>query len=147
MWLRLVLIGLPLVEIVLFIRIGGLIGVWPVVALVILAAVAGVLLLRRGGLRLAGEVQAAMRAGHDPGQQLANGAMVMLAAVLLIVPGFFSDTLALLLLLPRVRGAIYRRLSARLGGTVHAASDVIEGEYVELRDHGGPRPPSPWTEH
>lgn len=155
MWLRLVLIGLPLAEIALFVQVGRVIGAGAVVLLVLLAGIAGLLLLRRGGLRLAHETREAMRAGHDPGPELTNGALLLLAALLLIVPGFLSDAAALVLLVPWTRRQIHARLRRRIqagpGATRHSGHThepgVIEGDYVEIRPRDPTRPPSGWTGH
>lgn len=170
-WIRLALIALPLVEIALFVEIGSRIGAWATIGLVLLAAVAGVLLLRGGGMLALAQVRAALREGRDPGAGMLRGGLVLLAALLLIVPGFFSDAVALVLLLPPVQRLVARRLrgdreagdgrdgdgggfrgGSRAGG--RAAHDmVIEGEFTELGpeepgdDRDGRRPPSGWTRH
>lgn len=149
----LLLIALLIGEIVLFVEIGGLIGAWTTVALVLLAAVAGVLILRRGGMRTLAQVQTALQAGRDPGREMFEGSLMLFAALLLILPGFLSDVMALLLLVPPLRGWLYRRLSGRWQGSgqapLRAADQVIEGEFVEVPSRGDndPRPPSGWTQH
>ena len=156
--IRLVLIGLPLIEIVLFVQIGGVIGVWATLAVVLLSAIGGMMLLRRGGLSAFRQVEAALQDGRDPGEGIFRGAMLLLAAALLIIPGFFSDALGLLLLIPAIRNAIYRALVRRWAGLRGVAEGahgvikdrVIEGEYVDLTqggDSGNKSPPSGWTQH
>lgn len=128
--LLLALIALPLIEITLFVVIGGRIGVLPVIGLVLLGALAGVAVLRG---RLARLPELA-RAGADPAALLAGGAMTALGAVLLILPGFLTDALGLALLLPPVQRAIARRLGRGMvrGQTVWETT-IIEGEF-ERRD-------------
>lgn len=157
MWLRLILVGvilLPIIEIALFVQIGGLIGVWATLALVILAAVAGVFLLRRGGGRSPALIRQALDEGRSPGPEVFRSALRFLAALLLILPGFFSDVLAILLLLPPVPDLIWRRVLRRFDLSATGRDDfrhnVIDAEYSDLTSDmsdPGPRPPSGWTRH
>lgn len=126
------LILVPLIEIALFVAVGGWIGVWGVLSLVVLGALVGVGLLRG---RLA-RVPVLLRAGGDPARLLAQGALTAIGAVLLIAPGFLTDILGLALLLPPMQRAIARRVAraapqAQWG--VYRQDTVIDGEY-EVRD-------------
>lgn len=129
------LIALPLIEIALFVLIGGRIGVWGVLGLVILGALVGVAILRGRLARL----PVLLRAGVDPAGLLAHGAMTALGAGLLILPGFLTDALGVALLLPPVQ----RWLAAGLGRKVRAdgwQTTIIEGDYV-VTDPGPQAPP------
>ena len=100
MWILLGVLALPLVEIALFVTLGAKLGLWLTLAWVILTAVSGVLLLR--GLALGGRetLQRGFQEGlHDPLSPLAHRALAGVGAVFLILPGFFTDVLGLLLLL------------------------------------------------
>jgi len=119
------LLLVPLVEIALFVAVGGWIGVWGVLALVVLGALAGVALLRG---RLA-RIPELLQAGGDPQRLLAGGALGGLAALLLIAPGFLTDVLGLVLLLPPVQRALLARLAPGPAGWRMRAT-VIEGEYT-----------------
>ena len=156
MWFFLALLAVPLIEIGLFIEVGGLIGVWPTLGLVLLAAVAGSAVLRRQGARSNLKMREAMAGIDDPAAPLAHGAMIVLAGVLLMIPGFFSDAVALALLIPQVRSLILRRIAARIQmrGVVMTAQhrhephrpDVIDAEFQEIDgDSPPPRGPSGWT--
>lgn len=161
----LILVALPLIEIALFVTIGGAIGLWPTLAIVVGTALLGSWLLRRQGARAMADVQRAVSEFSDPTAPLAHGALVMLAGVLLIAPGFFTDTLGLLLLLPPVRSLVLRLMGRRVTTRVSAGfaappgepaphrygrGVVIDGDYVEAPDPaprpgGTPRRPSGWT--
>lgn len=162
MWLRLIPVGLillPVIEIALFVQIGGLIGVWGTLALVFLAALAGMLLLHGSRGRSPVRIRQALQEGRDPGPEMFRGTSRFLAALLLILPGFFSDFLAVLLLLPPVPDLIWRRMSRRFEtqgferpptGREDIRNDVINGDYRDItpgRDDVRPRPPSGWTRH
>lgn len=161
MWPFLLLVAVPVIEIALFIQIGGAIGVWPTILLVLLAAFAGVALVRLHGTRTLGSVQAAMRRGEDPGEQIFGAALLLVAAGLFITPGFLTDAMALALLVPPVRSAIYRaiRRRMRLHTTVvgefrdpfaNPGPDdrVIDAEFEEITPDKRPtHRPSGWTRH
>jgi len=107
------LLALMFAEIAGFIVVGGALGVLPTLALILLAMVAGVALLRRQSVATAMRVRAELQAGRMPAQPLLNGAVLAVAALLLILPGFISDFAAVLLLLPPVRAALVRRIAQR----------------------------------
>ncbi|MFT4014495.1 MAG: FxsA family protein [Paracoccus sp. (in: a-proteobacteria)] len=110
---------LPIVEIALFIQVGGAIGVLPTIALVLLSSVLGVAVMRRQGQVAALDMQRAMQEFRNPAQPMAQGALVMVAGLLLVVPGLFTTALGLLLLVPGMRSLILRRMGRRIkAGTV-----------------------------
>lgn len=139
------LVLLPLAEIAAFVWIGGEIGAGATLALVVLAAVAGVSLLRRQGVDALRRMDGRLREGRPPLQEGFDALCKALAGLLLFVPGFVTDALALLLLLPPVRRALFARLwtaGAAASFTVRATAapgprpgnaTVIEGEFVEVR--------------
>ncbi len=101
----LLLVVVPIIEIALFIEVGGWLGLWPTIGIVILTAAIGTVLLRAQGLAALGELQRRLSTGKDPSATLAHGAMILLAGVLLLTPGFFTDGIGFLLLAPPVRAA------------------------------------------
>ena len=108
MWLFLALVGVPILEILLFIEVGGAIGTWPTLAVVVGTALAGTLLLRAQGREAMVRLQSRLAEGGDPGGPIAHGAMILVAGVLLLTPGFFTDAVGFLLLLPPGREALRR---------------------------------------
>lgn len=104
----------PLVEIAFFVVIGNTIGLWPTLAGVLVTAVAGSLILRWQGLQLLNEIRSSMGQGRLPARALADAMMVAIAGVLLLTPGYFSDLIGILLLLPPVRTLIYEFLRTRI---------------------------------
>lgn len=133
-----VFVLLPLAEITLFVVIGQTIGLWPTLLGVLTMGLAGALLIRRQGVALLTDIGATMGRGELPTRQIADAMLVGVAGLLLVVPGYFSDLLALLLLIPAVRTLLYRWLRARLvvmpqdvppyGSTMETSR--IEGEGV-----------------
>ena len=130
MALLLLFLTLPIVEIALFILVGGWIGLWPTLGIVIVSAVAGATLMRVQGMQTLDRLRARLEAGEDPSGPLFNGALLLVAGMLLLTPGFFTDALGLLLLLPPVRSALIRHAAGRLRG----------GAIVLVRQRPAPRP-------
>ena len=172
MWLLLAFIAVPIIEIALFIQVGGAIGTWPTLGIVVLTAFVGTALMRAQGAGALRDVQASFNDLRDPTEPLAHGAMILVAGVLLLTPGFFTDAMGLSLLVPQVRKAVFNYVRARVQvHSVHygrqgpdprgpyrphpARDDIIDGEYHEVEnepDHPQPpkRPthrPSGWTKH
>jgi len=108
------LLALPLVEIALFIVVGRAIGVLPTLALIVLAAIAGGLLLRQQGLGVVARMRNSVNAGAIPGREMFEAMLIGLAALLLLLPGFLSDIAALALLVPAVRHWLFARLAGRV---------------------------------
>jgi UPF0716 protein FxsA len=133
----------PLVEIGLFVTLGGWLGLWPTLAWVVLSAVLGLSVLRRQG-RSAAEVLAERRALRHGA--LAEGALATLGAVLLVVPGFLTDGVGLVLLVPAVQRALARRMAARVAVVTAAArtarpgpgGDIIDGDCEPVDPPGAP---------
>lgn len=113
-YLPFLMLIVPLTEIAVFILVGQWIGVLPTIALVILTAITGASLLRHQGLSLATKIKHEIDAGRAPGRDLANGAMMLVAGVLLLTPGFVTDTLGLLLFIPRIRDGVFDFLAGRI---------------------------------
>ena len=143
----LLLVAVPILEIALFIQVGGWLGLWPTIAIVILTAAIGTVLLRAQGLATLGELQRRLGAGEDPSATLAHGAMILVAGVLLLTPGFFTDAVGFALLTPPLRTAAIRFARSRLTQVhtgVHAGAggphgpagpETVDGEY-EVVDPG-----------
>ncbi|HXV32352.1 MAG TPA: FxsA family protein [Sinorhizobium sp.] len=112
--ISLVILGLPLAEIAGFIVVGRELGLAVTLLLVLLSAVAGVVLLRIQGVSVLRRVEEATRTGTDPGLDVVGGALIFIAAILLIIPGFVSDAIGLLFLLPPVRRALAAFLRTRM---------------------------------
>lgn len=106
--------ALPIIEIALFIKVGQTIGLFPTLALILMTSLFGALVLREQGLSVVGQLRQNMSASRVPGKAIADTMMIGLAGVLLILPGFFTDAIGLLLLLPPVRHWIYRGLASRV---------------------------------
>jgi len=167
----LVLVAIPIAEITVLIEVGGVIGTWPTVALVVLTAVLGTALIRWQGMAVLAEVRRGLDEGRPPLAAAVDGLFLLLAGALLLTPGFLTDTLGFLCLIPPLRHWVARaamrwllrhgEVQVRSGGmgAPGRRRDVIEGEFVDITDApaaddrdeegGAARPPrpraSPWA--
>lgn len=112
--LLLLFIVVPIVEIGLFIQVGGFLGLWPTIGLVLITAFAGASLVRSQGLQTLMSVQNRMQQGELPAQQIFEGVMLAVAGVLLLTPGFMTDALGMLVLLPAPRAVIAKYLMSKM---------------------------------
>ncbi|WP_343561252.1 FxsA family protein [Kiloniella sp. b19] len=104
--LLLLFIGVPLIEIMIFIEVGEIIGGWNTLAFVILTAVIGTIMIRSQGLMTLARIQTELDAGQLPAREIFNGLCILVAGVLMLTPGFMTDTIGFLLLLPPFRSLI-----------------------------------------
>jgi len=155
MWLFFLFIGVPIIEIALFIQVGGWLGLWPTLAIVVLTAIAGTMMVRSQGARALANLQRSFNDLNDPTEPLAHGAMILFSGALLLTPGFFTDALGFALLIPAFRTLVMREIGKRIqvnsvvAGQAQWTTDpgetVIDGDYEVEEDPG--KPPSGWTRH
>jgi len=133
--LLLALLTLPILEIYLLIQIGGMIGFLPTLILLFGAAGLGTYLLRTQGLNTWMRVQQSLARGELPADELINGAVIVAGGVLLLLPGFFSDLIGLLCLIPFTRRMIAALLVKNRLGFIQAntpkpnETKIIDGEF------------------
>jgi UPF0716 protein FxsA len=154
-------ISLPVIEVATIIEVSRLVGPFVTFLLLAASAVFGAFLIRSQSLTVGRRVMEAMGAGTPPEEPLLESASIMFAGVLFMIPGFFSDFLALLLLLPEARRLIWRGISLSMRGRAETlrtkprtsdrpakpkrSEDVIDVEFTEVpRERGEPRHDSPW---
>jgi len=163
MWLFLAFLSVPLIEIALFIQVGGAIGLWPTLGIVVLTAILGTFLVRTQGLMAMGNLRRSFSELDDPTEPLAHGAMILVAGALLLTPGFFTDAVGFALLMPPVRRAAFDQLRKRVhvrrfemgpdgprgpqGPRRQRDPGVVEGEYHEVDPANSSEKPgnSGWT--
>ena len=108
------LLIVPAIEIAVFIKVGQYIGAWKVVALIFLSAILGAVLLRYQSVGVIRRIDRDLRQGRTPDSSLFDGFLIVVGAILLIVPGFVSDAVGLLMMIPLVRTLIRRYLASRI---------------------------------
>ncbi len=163
MWLFALFVAVPLIEIALFIQVGGVIGLWWTLTVVVVTALVGTALVRTQGLRAMADLQSSFNRLSNPTEPLAHGAMILFSGALLLTPGFFTDVVGFALLIPAVRRAVMRYIASRVRvqsftmGTQEtyyppASEDILDGEFTDVTPgqhptHPGVKGPSGWTKH
>lgn len=136
-------VGIPLIEIMLFIQIGGAIGMGPTVLVVIATAVIGSFLLRQQGLQVMREAQGSLHRAELPVDSVIHGIFLVVAGAFLLTPGFLTDGIGFLLFVPPVRlsigHAIWKFISSRAEVVSvrteqrhYHSRDTIDGEAEEI---------------
>lgn len=148
---------MPILELILLIKVGSFIGVFPTIAIVLVTAVLGVSLLRREGISTLGKAQQRLEAGEMPAGELIEGALLVVSGAFLLTPGFITDSIGFACLLPALRqrmaGYLIQRMSLKAVNAAtmfgadeppgadpfqfrHGASrgggDIIEGEIIDI---------------
>ncbi len=159
-------IAVPLMELVILIKVGEIIGIGATILLVITTAVIGVSLLKRQGLAALGRARETVESGEFPVESVVDGACLLVAGAFLLTPGLLTDTVGFLLLVPALRRALAHWLfnkfsftgqahggpfdsdsssAPRQDGASASPGPVIEGEFEDIdnhtpeRDEGPPR--------
>ena len=153
-------VGVPLLEIYVLVQVGQVIGAWWTILLLVVASVVGAWLVRREGGRAWRALNAALQSGRMPGRELADGALILIGGTLMLTPGFATDVVGILLVLPVTRPLARRALTALVGRRLLSAAvttygpgdarrprpgsggSVVRGEVVEDDPPGDERPPS-----
>jgi UPF0716 protein FxsA len=153
MRLFLLFLIVPLIEIALFIQVGGLIGLWPTLLIVILTAILGTMLVRSQGLLVINQLRGSLNDLRDPTEPLAHGAMILFSGALLLTPGFFTDAVGFALLIPGIRDALFRAIRSRIkvqsfqyGSQPPRDDGIIDADFEDL-DPPPRTGPSGWTRH
>ncbi|MEX0582282.1 MAG: FxsA family protein [Sneathiella sp.] len=156
------LIGIPLIEIFVFIEVGSEIGALNTVVITVVTAIIGVFLIRIQGIGVLMRARATLDRQETPVNEIFEGIFLALAGMFLIIPGFVTDTIGFLLLIPPLRRSLAAYMARNSsfvaanvrhpGGRASRDSTVIDGEYeviekdppaIEPKDK--PNPDSPWS--
>ena len=130
------LLVVPIAEIATFIAVGGAIGVWWTLLLILVTAIIGTILLRTQGLGLLARIQGEVRAGRVPARELVHGLMLLLAGVLLLTPGFVTDALGFALFVPPLRDAVWTLLRTRVTAQLRTTAATFGTERSTERSRG-----------
>lgn len=102
-WLLLALLIIPALELGVFIWLGGIIGPWWIITLIILSGVLGLSFAKRQGIEVWNQAQQSMNNGQMPTKQIIDGLCILVGAILLFAPGFITDVIGLFLIIPWIR--------------------------------------------
>ncbi len=128
------IILVPIIEIYLFIKIGGEIGAFNTISLIFITAVIGVIYARYEGLNTIKSGLSQLVKNEIPAYEMISGAAIAFAALLLIIPGFATDIIGFLLIFPLTRKIIFGKISKNLINEKKHKNDFIDGEFEDLDD-------------
>lgn len=157
------LLAIPISEIAVFILVGGQIGVLWTFAIILFTAILGSILLRIQGFQVIKRLQEESAAGKIPGKELYHGAMILVAGVLLLTPGFVTDSLGFLLFFPPFRTFLWSIIGSKIiisplnnnwnSGTANNnkrfEEDVVDldpNEFQDIDPNTQPKKNSPWNQ-
>ncbi|MBF0445081.1 MAG: FxsA family protein [Magnetococcales bacterium] len=151
-------IVIPILEIYLLIKVGEEIGLFATLVTIVLTAIIGASLVRREGIKTINSLQTRLNNQELPGKELADGAMLLLAGILLVTPGFFTDGVGFILAFPVTRALLRNSLTAILSAHIQRGShsfyshttttratdsDTIEGEFKPHQEQSNPEEGQP----
>jgi len=122
MFIRLVsiFIIIPLIELVILIKVGSYIGIWPTILIVVLTGILGAALARHQGFMIINKIKNDVNSGRVPAQELIDGLLVLVGGIVLLTPGFLTDLVGFLLLIPHTR-SVFKR--------------IIKGQFQKYADY------------
>lgn len=150
--LLILFIAVPVIEIALFIQVGGVLGGWATIALILLTAVVGASLVRNQGLKTLLSLQQRLKSGELPAGEILEGVLLLVAGALLLTPGFLTDFMGMVILFPPARVWIANKLITRLkikasqsagrksgpfasgGSNDQPTGNVFEGEFERKKE-------------
>ena len=132
MSLLILIIGIPLLEIFLFIKIGSVIGAFNTITLILITAITGIIYARHQSFNALRSGFAQLVKNEVPIYEIISGAAIAFAAILLILPGFATDILGFLLLFPFTRKLIIKRFAKNYRKKTKTKGNFIEGDYKDV---------------
>ena len=124
----------PIVEIYLFIKIGAQIGAFNTILLIFVTAITGIIYARYEGLNTLRSAYSQVIKQETPAYEIISGAAIAFAALLLIIPGFATDVIGFLIILPITRKLILRKISTKIKKKQTDKNNFIDGEFEDIED-------------
>ena len=150
MWLFILFFTVPVIEIVLFIKVGSAIGLIPTVFVILITALAGTFFVKQQASQLFDLFKRKAGNLEDPSEPIGHGVLVLFAGALLLTPGFFTDVFGFLLLIPNFRYWVFRKIEKRF---IHIKSfnketpkqheTIYDADYTDITPNDG----SPWNKN
>ena len=132
--LLILIIGIPMLEIFLFIKVGSYIGAFNTISLIIITAFVGIFYARYEGFNTMKSGISQLMRNEIPIYEMISGAALVFAAILLILPGFATDLLGFLLIFPPTRKILVKKFSKNVKSENNLNNNVIEGEFEDKED-------------
>ena len=128
------LILIPIIEIYLFIKIGSQIGAFTTILLIFITAIIGIVYARYEGLNTLRSGFSQLIKNESPAYEIISGAAIAFAALLLIIPGFATDMIGFLLILPLTRKLIFGKIFKNVEMKKETKKDYIDGDFEDIED-------------
>ena len=128
------IILVPIVEIYLFIKIGAKIGAFSTILLIFITAITGIIYARYEGLNTLRSAYSQIIKQETPAYEIISGAAIAFAALLLIIPGFATDIIGFLIILPVTRKLILGKVSTKIKKRKSDKNNFIDGEFEDIED-------------
>ena len=128
----LLLIGIPILEIYLFIKIGSQIAAFNTISLIFITAFIGIIYARYEGFNTLKSAMSQLVKNEIPIYEIISGDALAFAALLLIIPGFATDILGLLIIFPLTRKLFFKKISTKYSRNNHKKEDFINGEFEDI---------------
>tara|TARA_Y100000022_G_C13132491_1_gene321046 strand:- start:359 stop:784 length:426 start_codon:yes stop_codon:yes gene_type:complete len=128
------IILVPIIEIYLFIKIGSQIGAFNTISLIFITAIIGIIYARYEGLNTLKSGVSQLIKSELPAYELISGAAIAFAALLLIIPGFATDLIGFLIIIPITRKLMFGKLSKKFNKKKNKQEPFIEGDFEEIKD-------------
>ena len=129
------LISIPLIEIYLFIKVGSYIGAFNTISLILITAFIGIIYARYEGFNTLRSGMSQLIKNQLPVYEMISGATLAFAALLLILPGFATDFIGLLLIFPLTRRLLFKKVSKKYSTQNKKKQDFINGEFEDIEDN------------
>jgi UPF0716 protein FxsA len=130
----LTIVLIPIIEIYLFIKIGSQIGAFNTISLIFITAIIGVIYAKYEGLNTLRSGFSQLIKNELPAYEIISGAAIAFAALLLIIPGFATDVLGFMLIVPFIRRIIFRKFSKKFKDDTRVKKNYIDGEFEDIKD-------------
>jgi len=142
-----IFIGIPIIEVILFIKVGKYIGLWNTIFIIIITGVIGAILVKNQGISILNKAFEEIRLNKMPVLSIFEGIAILIAGAFLITPGFLTDTLGCILLIPKTRNliithitsylkkkAIYKEKTTYYSNEKNNENKTFEGNFKEIKD-------------
>jgi UPF0716 protein FxsA len=133
--LILIFVTIPLVEMLILIKMGELIGFWPTILLVIVTGIVGATLAKMQGFLVLTRIQRELNAGRIPKDEVIEGLLVLIGGIVLLTPGLLTDLCGFALMIPAVRRWVARLLKARFGKMIQGKHQVFVNGYTHSPEY------------
>ena len=133
--LLLLFISIPLIEIYLFIKVGSFIGAFNTISLILVTAIIGIVYARYEGFNTLKSGMSQLFKNQLPVYEIISGAALAFAALLLILPGFATDFIGLLLIFPLTRKLMFKKISTKYSKQNNKKQDFINGEFEDIDEN------------